>query len=87
MSKTVTRALFYKAGTHNCQNTQCLLRRKCTSCFTMKSCFNKCQSNVIFSTHKYDSGLHQFTVYVYAKMFSFKKYYCNENAIQMPPAM
>jgi len=34
---------------------------------------NKCQSNVIFSTKKYCSLLHQFIVYLYVKMFSLKK--------------
>jgi hypothetical protein len=54
----------------------------------MKSCFNKCQSNIIFSTKKYCSWLHQFTVYLYGKnVFLSKKQYCIENAIKICPVM
>lgn len=87
MSKVATRAHFHKVGTQPCYITQCQLCRKCASCFITKSCFNKRHGNEIFNKKKYLPGPHQFIVYRYVKMFPFNKCYCNENTIQIPPAM
>jgi hypothetical protein len=40
---------------------------------TVKFRFNERQNNEIFS------GPHQFTTYLYVKMFHFNEYHCNEN--------
>jgi hypothetical protein len=46
---------------------------------TVKCRFNERRNNEIFSKTKFFSGPHQFTTYLYVKMFHFNEYYCNEN--------
>jgi hypothetical protein len=46
---------------------------------TVKCRFNECRSNEIFSKTNFLSGPHQFTTYLYVKIFHFNKYHCNKN--------
>jgi hypothetical protein len=46
---------------------------------TVKCRFNESRSDEIFSKTKFFSGSHQFTTYLYVKMFHFNEYHCNEN--------
>jgi hypothetical protein len=49
------------------------------SATTVKCRFNERRCNEIFSKTNFFSGPHQFTTYLYVKMFQFNEYHCDEN--------